>query len=115
LTPAAAPTGVPSTVAVVESSGSPDFDAVLTELTRLHAAKNQDYGRAADPYANVRASEDWGIPPWVGAMVRATDKLRRLQTFAQKGTLANEGVEDSLLDLAVYAVIGLLLYREERR
>jgi hypothetical protein len=49
----------------------------------------------------------------VGCMVRANDKMKRLQTFAIKGSLANESVEDSLLDLAVYAIIGLQLFREQ--
>ena len=46
-------------------------------------------------------------------MVRATDKVRRLQTYAVNGRLANEGVEDSLMDLAVYAIIALVLWREQ--
>lgn len=87
------------------------FTALLAELQTLHDRKNQDYGRDTDPYANVRASEDWGVPAWQGAMIRATDKLRRLQTFARTGRLSNEGVEDSLLDLAVYTLIALDLFR----
>lgn len=91
------------------------FHALLKELADLHDKKQEDYGRVHDPFANVRASEEWGVPAWVGAMVRATDKLRRLQRFAQRGFLANEGVDDSLRDLAVYAVIALVLYEEQSR
>jgi hypothetical protein len=90
------------------------FGGILDELAALHAKKGADYGRVADPYSNVRASEEWGLPGWVGALVRATDKLRRLQVAARGGTLANEGVEDSLLDLAAYAIIALALYRESK-
>ncbi len=85
----------------------------LIEAGLLHAKKQKDYGRTDDPFANVRASEEWGIPGWVGAMVRAQDKVRRLQTHASRGSLANESVKDSLLDLAVYALISLVLYEEE--
>lgn len=88
------------------------FPFLLKELQVLHDTKRRDYGRPLDPYANLRASADWGIPAWIGALVRATDKLRRLQTFAQRGILVNESVEDSLLDLAVYVLIALELYRE---
>jgi hypothetical protein len=88
------------------------FHAILAELGDLHDLKQKDYGRGDDPFANVRASGEWGVPSWVGAMVRATDKLRRLQTFSQTGALANEGVEDSLRDLAVYAIIALVLFEE---
>tara|TARA_Y100000310_G_scaffold338983_1_gene430203 strand:+ start:1142 stop:1297 length:156 start_codon:yes stop_codon:yes gene_type:complete len=41
------------------------------------------------------------------------DKMSRLKTFAKKGSLSNESVEDSLRDLAVYAIIALCLYQEE--
>lgn len=89
------------------------FHALLDEIREMHDRKNQDYGREADPYANVRGSQDWGIAPWIGAMVRANDKMKRLQKVALGGTLTNEGVEDSLLDLAVYALIALALWREQ--
>lgn len=85
---------------------------MLREMGELHDRKQADYGREHDPFANVRASLDFGVPGWIGCMVRANDKMRRIQTFAQRGSLANESVEDSLLDLAVYSVIGLVLYRE---
>lgn len=88
------------------------FHAILRELGELHDAKQADYGRGDDPFANVRASEEWDVPAWVGAMVRANDKVRRLQSFVQNGRLVNEGVEDSLRDLAVYAVIALVLYEQ---
>ena len=78
----------------------------------MHDKKQKDYGTPSDPFANVRASADFGIEPWVGAMVRANDKMRRLQSAAQGSTLVNEGIEDSLLDLAVYSIIALVLYRE---
>jgi len=88
------------------------FHAILRELGELHDKKQQDYGREGDPFANVRGSSEWGVPDWVGAMVRASDKVRRLQTFARRGTLANEGVKDAFMDLAVYSVIALVLFEE---
>ncbi len=93
----------------------PRFAGVLAELQQMHDGKQQDYGRPADPFANVRASEDFGIPGWVGALVRGNDKIRRLMKAAAGGTLVNEGIEDSLKDLAVYAIIGLILFREVAR
>ena len=89
------------------------FHELLKEAGELHDRKQEDYGRGDDPFANVRSSADWGMPSWVGAMVRATDKVRRLQTFARKGELANESAEDAFMDLAVYALIALVLYEEE--
>lgn len=91
------------------------FYESLGEMAKLHAKKQADYGRDDDPFANVSASEEFGIKPWIGCMVRANDKMRRLQAFAQKGVLLNESAEDSLIDLAVYSVIGLVLMRESKR
>lgn len=91
------------------------FHVILRELGDLHDQKQKDYGREKDPFANVRAGEDFGIRPWVTALSRANDKMRRIQKYARSGGLANEGVEDSLRDLAVYAIIGLVLWEEETR
>lgn len=79
----------------------------------MHDKKQKDYGREGDPFANVRASADFGVPAWIGCTIRMNDKMKRLQKAARGGTMANESVEDSLLDLAVYAIIALVLRREE--
>jgi len=91
------------------------FYELLGELGALHAKKQADYGRGDDPFANVRASSDWGVPGWVGALIRGTDKLRRLQSLISNGKLQNESAEDSLRDLAVYAIIALVLFEQEGR
>ena len=94
-------------------TGDARFHMLLEYLGELHDKKQADYGSDTDPFANVRASEGWGVAPWIGALVRLNDKVHRLQQFARKGELANESAEDSMLDIAVYALIALILYREE--
>lgn len=89
------------------------FHDALAELGELHDKKQKDYGTDTDPFANVRATEDWGQPAWVGAMIRGTDKVKRIQKYARVGDLANESVEDAFKDLAVYALIALVLWEEE--
>lgn len=89
------------------------FHEIIGELSELHDRKQADYGRGDDPFANVRSSEEWGLPGWVGAMIRAQDKIRRLQSLLLKGKLENESAEDSLRDLAVYAIIALVLFEEK--
>lgn len=91
------------------------FHEILEELGDLHDRKQIDYGRAKDPFANVRGSETWGVKPWVGAMLRGNDKMERLKNFAKTGSLANEGADDSFRDLAVYAIIALVLWEEEQQ
>ena len=94
-------------------AGDPKFYELLETVAALHERKSLDYGSDADPYANVRASAEWGVAPWVGALLRANDKVKRLQRFAARGTLANESAKDSMLDIAVYVLIALRLYEEE--
>ena len=60
------------------------FLELLDEMRELSARKQADYGKAVDPFANVRASEDFGIPGWVGSVMRMNDKMRRLQTASHK-------------------------------
>jgi len=89
------------------------FD-LLDRMKALHSSKSRDYGSEHDPLANIRNGALFvGIEPWKGAMVRLSDKVTRLATFNRTGTLTHEGVEDNLMDLASYALLALLLYREE--
>jgi hypothetical protein len=92
--------------------GDARFHSLLKEIGELHDKKQEDYGSNTDPFANVRASADWGVDAWVGALIRGTDKIKRLQKAARGSRLVNESVEDSMMDLAVYALIALILYRE---
>jgi hypothetical protein len=89
------------------------FD-LLDRMKALHSSKSRDYGSEHDPLANIRNGALFvGIEPWKGAMVRLSDKVTRLATFNRTGRLEHEGVEDNLMDLASYALLALLLYREE--
>ena len=94
--------------------GDPRYLTLLDELRALHLKKSADYGRGEDPLANLRASEKFGIPAWVGAMIRAHDKMQRVQSFVLNDKLENEGIEDSLLDGAAYHLLALVLYREKK-
>lgn len=64
-------------------------------------SKNIDYAAADDPYRNFRRH---GL---LGMLVRMDDKMSRLQSFIENGTLAvkDESVEDCLIDLVNYAVL----------
>lgn len=93
--------------------GDENFKDLVWEIISLHSKKQLDYGTTTDPFANVRASQDFGVAAWVGALIRMNDKVTRLKNFAERGQLANESAEDSMLDIAVYSLIACLLYREE--
>ena len=90
------------------------FD-LLDTLRELHISKSADYGSEHDPLANIRNGAEFvGIEPWRAAMVRLSDKVTRLATFNRTGKLRHESVVDSLLDLASYSLLSLLLYQEDQ-
>ena len=95
--------------------GDPRYLRLLSEMAELHCKKAADYGSDQDPLANIRASEEIGIPAWKGAWLRAKDKVQRIDAFCCRGILVNDSVDDSLMDLAAYSLIALVLLQEERK
>lgn len=88
------------------------FHDLLQRVGKMHDNKQADYGSDEDPFANVTASTEFGIEPWLGAVLRMNDKVTRLKTAAKGKQLKNESVVDSLLDIAVYSLIALVLHEE---
>jgi hypothetical protein len=54
------------------------------------------------------------VSPWAGCILRMSDKMHRIKAFFRRGRVEFDGIEDTLLDFACYAVIALVLYRESR-
>ena len=93
--------------------GSLPFLDLLEELRTLHLSKSQDYGSESDPLANIRQGAEFvGIEAWRGCMVRVADKVQRLKTYCRTGRLVHEGVRDTLLDLAAYSLLAIVLFDE---
>lgn len=93
-------------------SGDP-FINITTEMNALHVRKGKDYGSKEDPFANIRhTSDSMNLPHYQAAFAHIFNKTFRLRSFIHNGNLTNEGVEDTLLDLANYSVIALIMYRE---
>lgn len=93
-------------------SGDPRFLKLLDDMRELHIKKSADYGSDDDPLRNIRAGEDFAVPAWVNAAIKANDKMFRIQSFVRNGRLENEPLRDSLLDGAAYFLIALVLYEE---
>ena len=85
------------------------FDKACERMKATTRAKNADYTGVSDsPFANFSAVESLGIcSTEQGFLTRMTDKLSRINSFAQKGELQvkDESVEDTLLDLATYCLL----------
>lgn len=80
---------------------------ICSELTALYERKNRDYG---DSFA--KSYEEWGLTV---VCMRLGDKLERLKKFAKTGELSvkDESIEDTLMDLANYAIMTLVERRME--
>lgn len=79
---------------------------IADELVNLLLKKNQDYG----PY-NIAHAPGGAMN---GLLVRMHDKMARLEnlTYTNKDHKPHyESIEDTLIDLANYAIIGLMVQR----
>jgi hypothetical protein len=95
--------------------GSREFLEVLDELRTLHLRKTMDYGVDEDALSNIRSSADVvNMPAWAGCILRISDKMHRLRAFFRRGQCEFDGVPDTLQDIACYAAIALVLYREQQ-
>ena len=96
--------------------GDPGYLALLDEMRSLHTRKSAGYtGTDPDAWRNFREATRWGVSPFVGALVRLSDKYLRVGSLVEnaKHDQVGESIEDTLMDLAAYALIALCLYREE--
>ena len=91
------------------------FYEILDVIKKLHDAKRHDYGDDNDIFANFRLSELAGISPWKGSIIRMGDKYARIANFVKKGNFKfkEESIKDTLMDMAIYSLITIILYEEE--
>lgn len=82
-----------------------DAEVILNELFAILTKKHADYGPLNIAHAPGGAMN--------GLMVRMHDKMARLKnlTYNNNATPNYESIEDTLIDLANYAIIGLLVQR----
>ena len=96
-------------------SQSERFYQLLETMKETHDAKRHDYANDEDVFANFRTCEAAGIPAWKGCCIRIGDKFSRIMGFAKKEKLKvkDESIKDTLIDMANYALIALILYEEQ--
>jgi hypothetical protein len=80
-----------------------DAHAIVYELLEILYKKHEDYGPM-----NIAGAPGGAMN---GLRVRMYDKLARLSHLGDTDTPNYESVEDTLIDLANYAIIGLLVQR----
>lgn len=95
------------------------FLARMAELYDLNVEiarkKNGDYANGADPFQNFRQCEHLGFATVeCGILVRMTDKMTRISNLITRDAeVRDEGIADTLKDLANYAMI-LLMWLEQK-
>ena len=96
--------------------GHPMFYELLLRIAELHARKNHDYAEDADPLSNLKRAEKFGIPAYIGAFVRLSDKWSRIEELSKKPPMvASESLEDTLMDNAVYSLLAIILLDEAKK
>ena len=99
-----------------QRKGHPRFYKLLEEMADLHSRKNANYTAGQDHFANIRESEKFNIPAWKGTLVRMGDKWNRIISLARGNQdLVGESVKDTLMDLAVYSLICIILLEEKEK
>lgn len=77
------------------------FESICCELIALHEKKNKDYSGAFDKSMNK-----FGV---ISLLIRLNDKFERLESLFKNGKaeVTDESFEDTLRDIACYAIMGL--------
>lgn len=98
--------------------GHPRFFELLDELADTHIRKNAGYAGIdnPDPLANFRESERFGVSAFKGCLVRVSDKFIRITNLVRSklNEQVGETLEDTLIDLAAYCLIAIILSEEEK-
>lgn len=109
--------GSPEYLALLDALLLIDVPHCIEEMRDLHFRKNAGYaGHSDDPWVNFRKCERFGIPIDHGVLTRMSDKWSRLESLAQdmRNEKVGETFEDTLRDLAAYALILVCLRQEQK-
>ena len=83
------------------------MDSILNEIKQLHNRKNADYGDSFD-----KTLDEFGL---VASATRMSDKFNRFKSLIRCGSTArveDEKIEDTLIDLASYAIMTIKWMRQ---
>jgi len=78
--------------------------AICAELKTIYEAKNTDYGNSF-----AKQLEEYGL---VSAAIRLEDKLNRFKHLIGNKAKADESIQDTLMDMANYAILTLIEMEE---
>lgn len=74
------------------------FNTLLNQIKDTHEKKNHDYGNSF-----AKSMDEFGMP---AAAIRLSDKLNRFKSLIKsEAQVKDESIEDTLLDMAAYAIM----------
>lgn len=77
---------------------NPLFNTLLDQIKDTHEKKNHDYGNSF-----TKSMDEFGMP---AAAIRLSDKLNRFKSLIKsEAQVTDESIEDTLLDMAAYAIM----------
>lgn len=84
----------------------PIFDTLLNQIKATHEKKNHDYGNSF-----IKSMNEFGM---IAAAIRLSDKLSRFKTLINSAAqVKDESIEDTLLDMAAYAIMTVEYIKNE--
>lgn len=103
--------------------GHPLFNVIVEEIKKLHEEKNRQYASGDDPLGNFRRTGQIiakllkpGINPSLASclafMSKQVDGVYELFGESKENTI--DSLEDKLLDITIYSIIGMIMVRESR-
>lgn len=87
-------------------TGIEHFDDIVSKMREIYVAKNTDYGSSFDKGMNRFG--------WKSFLTRVYDKFNRVEELTSTGNnpkVVDEKLEDTLMDLANYAILGIIYLR----
>lgn len=87
-------------------TGIEHFDDIVSKMREIYIAKNSDYGSSFDKGMNRFG--------WKSFLTRVYDKFNRVDELTSTGNnpkVVDEKLEDTLMDLANYAILGIIYLR----
>lgn len=79
---------------------------ILDGMHEMYKKKNEDYGDSFD-----KSMDKFGM---ISSLIRLTDKMNRFEQLIENdANVADESIEDTLLDLANYAIMTAMWNRKD--
>lgn len=91
------------------SNSTGQFVKIIEEMASLYERKNKDYGNA---FSDEVKDSGWGYA--TGLLGNKVRRIRNLLLHTEQPHEVKESVEDTLIDLANYAIMTLMAVREQR-